>query len=218
MLQFVVFRTSKDNEMYNAKQNSPSQFALDLIDSTGLVRPSDLEKAGISRQYVYRLCDSGVLRRIGPGLYMRADAEISENISLATVARRVPAAVVCLLSALRYHELTTQIPHRVWIALPPRSRVPVISGLALSVVQFSGTALSDGVEAVELDGVFVRITTPARTVVDCFKYRNKIGRDVAVEALRDAMDEGKATLGEIIRFAEMRRMSEVMRPYLEFYQ
>ena len=149
---------------------------------------------------------------------MRADAEISENISLAIVARRVPAAIVCLLSALRYYELTTQIPHRVWIALPPRSRVPVISGLALSVVQFSGTALSDGVEVLEMDGVSVRITTPARTVVDCFKYRNKIGRDVAVEALRDAMDEGKATLGEIIRVAETRNVAGVMQPYLEFYQ
>lgn len=192
--------------------------ALHLVDSEGLLRPIDLEKAGISRHYAYRLRDSGVLRQVGPGLYMRADTEISENISLATVARRVPAAVVCLLSALRYHELTTQIPHRVWIALPPRSRIPVISGLALSVVQFSGTALSEGVEAREMDGVSVRITTPARTVVDCFKYRNKVGRDVAVEALRDVMDQRKATLREIIRLAEMRRMSEVMRPYLEFFQ
>lgn len=195
-----------------------TETALHLADSEGLLRPIDLEKAGISRHYAYRLRDSGVLRQVGPGLYMRADAEISENISLATVARRVPAAVVCLLSALRYHELTTQLPHRVWIALPPRSRIPVISGLALSVVQFSGTALSEGVEAREMDGVSVRITTPARTVVDCFKYRNKIGRDVAVEALRDVMDQRKATLREIIRLAEMRRMSEVMRPYLEFFQ
>ena len=204
--------------MSHPGQYKASDATLDLIGREGLIRPGDLEKAGISRQFAYRLCDSGVLRRIGPGLYMRADAEISENISLAIVARRVPAAIVCLLSALRYHELTTQIPHRVWIALPPRSRVPVISGLALSVVQFSGTALSDGVEVLEMDGVSVRITTPARTVVDCFKYRNKIGRDVAVEALRDAMDEGKATLGEIIRVAETRNVAGVMQPYLEFYQ
>lgn len=218
MVQFVVYEQPKGNEMYQLNQSSPSQRALELVDGVGLLRPSDLEKAGISRQYAYRLCDSGVLRRVGPGLYARAKSEESENISLATVARRVPAAIICLLSALRFHELTTQNPHRVWIALPPRSRVPVISGLALRVVQFSGTALSEGVETLEMDGVSVRITTPARTVVDCFKYRNKIGRDVAVEALRDAMDQGKASLGEIIRIAEARKVARVMHPYLEFYQ
>jgi len=204
--------------MYAMTITSETQQALDLAITKGLLRPRDLEEAGMSRRQAYLLCQSGRLRRVGRGLYAPVDGSESEFHSYALVGKRIPAAIICLLSALSFHELTTQLSHAIWIAIPPRARQPKMRDITLRVVRFSGTGLTEGVEEHTIDGVDLHITSAARTVVDCFKYRNKIGRDIAVEALRDAMEQRKASLREIIHFAEIRRVSEVMRPYLEFYQ
>jgi predicted transcriptional regulator of viral defense system len=204
--------------MYAMTTTSQAQQALDLAFTQGMLRPRDLEKAGLSRRQVYLLCQSGQLRRVGRGLYQPVNTSESAFHSYALVAKRVPAAIFCLLSALSFHELTTQLSHAIWIAIPPRARQPQMRDVTLRVVRFSGAGLTEGVEDHIVDGVNLHITSAARTVVDCFKYRNKIGRDVAVEALRDAIEQRKALLRDIIHFAELRRVSEVMRPYLEFYQ
>ncbi len=152
---------------------------------TGVVRPRDLRHAGIPHHYLQRLCQRGELIRLGRGLYGLPDADLTENHSLVEVCKRVPHGVICLLTALRFHELTTQAPFQVWVAIDFKARLPKMDGLQLRVVRFSGKALSSGIEEHMIEGVKVRVYCPAKTVVDCFKYRNKIGLDVALEALRD---------------------------------
>src|SRR5207302_4567454 len=139
----------------------------------------------------------------------------TEHHSLAEVCKRVPHGVICLLSALRFHGLTTQSPFEVWLAIDRKARFPRVEHPTLRIVRFSSQALSEGVEEHDVEGVPVRVTTPARTVVDCFAYRNKVGLDVALEALRDCWRQKKASVDEITRAAENRRMLNVMRPYLE---
>ena len=191
--------------------------ALALAKAQGVLRPRDLEQHGIGRRYAHVLCRSGLLRRVGRGLYAHADNAPTENHSLALVGKRIPEAVICLLSALRFHELTTQLPDETWIAIHPKSRLPQMPEVALRVVRFSGPALTEGIEEQVLEGVSVRITSVAKTVVDCFRYRNKIGRDIAVEALRDAMNQRKTTVRELDRLAQVCRVGRFMRPYLEIY-
>jgi predicted transcriptional regulator of viral defense system len=134
---------------------------------------------------------------------------------MAEVARRHPQAVVCLLSALRLHGLTTQSPFELWLAIPNKSRAPKIDYPPLRIVRFSGVGLTDGVEEHRIDGVAVRVTSVARTVADCFKFRNKIGLDVALEALREALAERRVTMDELWRCAVQCRVANVMRPYME---
>ena len=140
---------------------------------------------------------------------------MTEHYSLAEACKRIPGGVICLLSALRFHEITTQSPFEVWIAVAVKARAPIVDSLQLQVVCFSGRALSDGVLEQTLEGVRVRVFNPAKTVADCFKYRNKIGRDLAVEALRECLSHRKATPDEIWRYAKNCRVTEVIRPYLE---
>ena len=181
----------------------------------GVLRPRDLSAHGIAREYLVRLHRQGLLDRPARGIYVPADAEPSEHQSLAEACKRVPHGVVCLLSALRFHHLTTQAPFQVWLAIGEKGRLPKLDYPRLRIVRFSGPALTTGVEAHILQGVTVRVTDPARTVVDCFKYRNQIGLDVAIEALRDCWRQRKATMDELHRAAKVRRMANVMRPYLE---
>ncbi len=178
-------------------------------------RPRDLERLGISFPVLERLVATGVAVKIGPGVYKLSGAEASELETIAMVASAVPDSIVCLLSALAIHEIGTQSPHQVWIALDRKARKPSRLGSLVRVVRFSGQMLSYGVESREIMGVPVRITSPARTVVDCFRYRKKIGIDIAIEALRDAIDMRKATVDEIVRAAEVCRARTVIRPYLE---
>jgi predicted transcriptional regulator of viral defense system len=131
------------------------------------------------------------------------------------VARRVPRGVVCLLSALLFHRLTTQLPSDVWLALPPKARRPKAAPVSLRLVHVSGKALTAGVEEHEIEKVRVKIYSPAKTVADCFKFRNKVGQDVALEALRECWRERKATMDELWRYAKICRVANVMRPYLE---
>jgi predicted transcriptional regulator of viral defense system len=192
-----------------------TQQLLNLLRRRGAIRAQDLSAHGIPRVYLHRLHARGVLERPTRGLYVLADAEPSENQSLVEACRRVPHGVVCLLSALRFHGLTTQAPFEVWLAIDEKARRPKLDYPPLRIVRFSKAALSAGVKNHNVQGVTVRVTEPARTVVDCFKYRNKIGLDVALEALRDCRRQKKATMDELHRTAQARRMANVMRPYLE---
>jgi predicted transcriptional regulator of viral defense system len=194
---------------------SKMEQAIRLVKRLGVLRPRDLDRYGIPRVYLQRLCERGEVLRLSRGLYASAELELTENHSLAEACKRVPHGIVCLLSALRFHELTTQLPREVWMALDVSSQLPKGHGLPLRFVRFSGRALSEGVETYRIEGVTIRVTTPAKTVVDCFKYRNKIGLDVAMEALRDAWRQKKATMAELDYFGKICRVSKVMRPYLE---
>jgi len=188
---------------------------LALIRRNGVLRPRDLAAHRIPRQLLVRLHRKGVLERPARGIYVLADAEPGEHQSLMEACKRVPSGVVCLLSALRFHGLTTQAPFEVWLAIGAKARLPKVQYPPLHIVRFSAEALSSGVEQHRFKRVTVRVTNPARTVVDCFKYRYKIGLDVALEALRDCWRQNKATMDELHRAAQTRRMAKVMRPYLE---
>jgi predicted transcriptional regulator of viral defense system len=188
---------------------------LDLAREKGVLRPRDLQLRGLPADYLWRLYRKDKLERVGRGLYSFPDADIGEHHSLVEAALRVPHGVVCLLSALRFHELTTQSPFEVWIAIEIKARRPKEKIIPLRNVCFSGEAFTAGVETHRVEGVEVKIYSPAKTVADCFKYRNKIGLDVAMEALRDCWRKKLATADELWRYAQVCRMARVMRPYLE---
>jgi predicted transcriptional regulator of viral defense system len=158
---------------------------------------------------------AGKLERVARGLYGLPGAEMSEHRSLAEVSARVPKGVVCLLSALRVHEIGTQAPFEVWIAIPPHMVSPRLDQPAIRVVRMSEAALTDGVDRLNIDGIDVPVFNAARTVVDCFRFRNKIGLDVALEALRDGWSQRKFTLDDLWRHATTGRVANVMRPYIE---
>jgi predicted transcriptional regulator of viral defense system len=189
--------------------------ALDLAERLGLIRPSDLEARGISRGSLYRLAEKGLLQRQGRGLYATPDHDLTAEHALVRVAKRVPGAVVCLISALRFHGLTTQQPPEVWIALPGKARRPHLDYPRLRVARFSGAALTEGIEIHPLEGVDVRVYSAAKTVADCFKYRNKIGIDVVIEALKDFTHRHRGSADELARFARICRVQRVMQPYLD---
>jgi predicted transcriptional regulator of viral defense system len=158
---------------------------LDLARERGVLRPRDLARADLPADYLWRLYRKEKLERVGRGLYALPGAGLTEHHTLAEAALRVPHGVVCLLSALRFHDLTTQSPYEVWMAIDVKARRPKEEIIPLRVVRFSGEALTAGVEEHGVEGVSVKVYNPAKTVADCFKYRNKIGLDFALEALRD---------------------------------
>lgn len=198
-----------------SNMQTPAQKILRIVGRHGIVRPKDVEKEGVTREALLRLFRKGILQRSARGVYVLATAPITEHHSLAVAAKQVPRGVICLISALHYHGLTTQIPHEVWIALDAKARRPAVSWPPLRVVRFSGQALRAGIEDAVVEGVPLKIYGVAKTVADCFKYRNKIGIDVAIEALRDAFRQKKATLDAIHHFAKVCRVARIMRPYLE---
>lgn len=194
---------------------SKTEQVLALAQAHGLLRSRDLAKHNIPRQYLLRLCEQGQLEQVGRGLYRLPNATVSEHHTLAQVGKRFPKGVVCLLTALRFHHLTTQSPSEIWIAIDYKARLPVTNDLPLRIVRFSGIALRKGHDEHLIEGVPVHITTPAKTVADCFKYRNKIGLDVALEALREGWRERRYTMDELWKSARLARVTNVMRPYLE---
>lgn len=179
-------------------------------------RMRDLESLGISRPRVRSLVDQGILEKASRGLYVLRSADVSENRTLAEVGKKVPHGVICLLSALRFHDLTTQSPHQVWVALERSAWTPKVDHISLKIVRYSGEAFEEGHQEHLIEGVPVRITSPAKTVADCFKYRNKIGLDVALEALREVRRKRLCTMEELMHFARICRVANVMKPYLEF--
>jgi predicted transcriptional regulator of viral defense system len=196
-------------------ERSPNRRILQLADKQIFIRPRDVERMGIAREYLLRLYRQGKLIRTGRGMYRRPDATITEHHTFAEVAKRVPEATLCLLSALVFHKLTTQNPFEVWIALPRGVRTPRLDTVSLRVHRFSGAAFTAGREEHLIEGVPVQVYNPAKTVADCFKYRNKIGLDVALEALRACLREQRATVRQIDHSAKICRVSRVIRPYLE---
>ena len=201
-------------EQYRSMNNTHQQI-LDLAKKHGLIRPRDLADKGLPRVALTRLVRQGLLTRVGRGLYSHPDRQISGQGALAEVAQKHPQSIVCLLSALRVHELTTQSPFEVWIAISNKARAPPMDYPPLRIVRFSGPALTEGIERHTIDGVTVRVTDVARTVVDCFKFRNKIGLDVALEALREAWRDKQVGMDDLWRYAKLCRVDSVMRPYME---
>ncbi len=189
--------------------------ALRAVRKLGIVRPVDLEALGIPRAHLYDLVDGGLVAREARGIYVARGHRLTAEHTLAQVAKRIPSGVLCLLTALRFHELTTQDPAEVWIALAEKARKPRLDYPRLRVARFSGAALSEGIETHRLEGVDVRVYSPAKTVADCFKYRNKVGVDVAVEALRDFTRRYRGGATELARFARICRVTRVMQPYLD---
>jgi len=181
-------------------------------------RPGQLKPLGISYPRLQDFVAAGAVEKVGGGLYRLAAAEPRELETVAMVAAAVPAGVICLLSALRIHGIGTQSPHEVWLALDRKARKPQRPPAKVRIVRFSGPMLRYGVQERKILGVPAHITSPARTVVDCFRYRRKIGTDVALEALREALRARKATVDEIMRAAEMCRARTVLRTYLEALQ
>lgn len=188
---------------------------LRLASQRGLLSARDVATLGVPSMVLTRLVRSGQLERAGRGLYALPGAPIDAQRSLAEVSLRAPRGVICLLSALRVHEIGTQAPFDVWLALPPGVAPPRVDGPALRVLRMSGVALSEGVEKIHIDGVAVPVFGAAKTVADCFKFRNKIGLDVALEALREVWRERRASMDELWHYAQIDRVSNVMRPYLE---
>lgn len=183
--------------------------------SQGLLRTRDLERLGIPRVVLTRLVRDGRLHRISRGIYTLPDRTPSEHDPLLEVALRYPKGVFCLLTALRFHELTTQAPFQVWLAIPNKARPPKLDYPPLRVVRMSRAAIAEGVEEHELSGVPVHVFSVAKTVADCFKFRSQVGLDVALEALREAWHGKRVTMDELWRCASVCRVSNVMRPYLE---
>jgi len=187
---------------------------LALAKRRGVIRPEDLRAQRIAPVYLTRLVRSGMLVRVGRGLYSLAAGTPTADRTIVEAARHVPRGVVCLLSALRLHGFTTQMPPAVWMALDGKARRPGAAGPPLEIVRMSGRALTEGVEERVIEGVRVRVYSRAKTVADCFKFRNKIGVDVAAEALRDYRRR-RGSVDELLRYAEVCRVARVMRPYLE---
>jgi predicted transcriptional regulator of viral defense system len=186
-----------------------------FVDQQTVIRTGDLERLAVPRNYLGRLVRAGKLERVGRGLYSSADHPPSENRTLLEVCRKVPQAVVCLSSALRFHELTTENPFEVWIALKPGAWSPRMDYPPIRVVRVSGDALTFGVEEHHVEGTKIKVYSPAKTVADCFKFRSKVGTELAIQALRECFREKKATMDELWEAAKVCRVANVMRPYME---
>jgi predicted transcriptional regulator of viral defense system len=194
---------------------SKAELVARMVRKAGVFRPRELDRVAIPREYLRQAKDRGLVRQVGRGLYVADGSRVTEHHTLVEAAKRVPHGVICLLSALRFYGLTTQSPREVWIAIAHNARRPRAGYPAMRVVHFSGKALSYGIEEKKLEGVAVRVFGPAKTVADCFKYRNKIGMDVALEALRDCYRQRKATMDELFMAAKVCRVARVIQPYLE---
>ena len=195
--------------------NAPDTKARTFLRREGVARSRDLERAGVSRAMLAKLVERGVVSRVSRGLYSLPDARLSASHQFAVVSRQVPRGVICLLSALRFHRLTTQNPYEVWVAVPSKAWRPVGTAAGLRLVHVSKRHLDDGVEEHVIDGTKVRMTNPAKTVADCFKFRNSIGTDVAIEALREFLRQSPQKTEALLRHARVDRVERVIRPYLE---
>ena len=197
------------------RNTKPSQIdkVLEIIKEIGIIRPRDLDPYGIPREYLRRLKNRGLLIHLGRGIYTSHDANLTEHHSFAEACTLVPHGTICLLSALRFHGLTTQAPPKVWMAIDVKARRPKTS-TPLHIVRFSGKSLKSGIETHKIQGAHVKVYNPAKTVADCFKYRNRIGLDVAVEALQDVVAKRTASPAEIMEFARVDRVESVIGPYL----
>lgn len=188
---------------------------IDVIQKQGLIRPRDLRKLRIPLDYLDRLHKRGIIERISRGVYAWPGIDLGEHQSLVEAVKQVPKGIICLLSALAYYEIGTQQPHEIWLAIPISAWKPKLDYPQVRIVRFSEEAYSLCVRTQMMNGIKMKIYSPAKTIADCFKYRNKIGIDVAIEALRECWRQKLATMDELWESARVCRMSRVMRPYLE---
>jgi len=189
--------------------------ALLRLARKGPVRARDLDAVGIPRAYLKRLCDRGMLEQVARGLYRIADAPVTELSTLAEVSKRVPHAVICLLSALQVHGMTAELPHAVWVLIDRRARMPKVASPKLEVIRASGVSRNHGVDTRMIDGVEVQVTTPAKTVADCFRFRRHVGLEVALASLKDYLKKRKGSMDALVQAAQADRIYAFMRPYLE---
>jgi predicted transcriptional regulator of viral defense system len=198
------------------KKLSPNEAEiLEVVEKLGILRPRDLLGQGHPVAYLPRLVEKGYLVKLGRGQYALPDRPLTEHDSLAISANRYPGSVVCLLSALRFHELTTQTPCATWLSVEGSKLAPSNAPAAIQVVRMTGPSFRSGVSTYLLGKIPVKIYDPAKTVADCFKYRNKVGMDVAVEALKDCLAQRCATAAQIWEYSEICRVKTIMKPYLE---
>jgi predicted transcriptional regulator of viral defense system len=195
--------------------NTKTEKLVKLAQQKQIIRAQDLDIAGIPRNYLTRLVERGQLQKLGRGIYTSKTLPASEHISLLEISRKVPKAVICLLSALKFHEIGTQVPHEVWIAIDVKAWAPRIDAPVVRIMRFSGNSLHFGIQKKKIGSLEIRVFSPAKTIADCFKFRNKIGVDVALEALRDCYRQKKASMDELWEAAKICRVANVMRPYLE---
>ncbi|MCK4642552.1 type IV toxin-antitoxin system AbiEi family antitoxin domain-containing protein [bacterium] len=187
---------------------------LKIVEKEGMITPKEIEKRNISRQYIYQLYRKGKLEKVSRGLYKLANSLFSQNEMLIAVANSIPAATICLLTALRFHDMTVQNSYRIWISIHHKSHSPRAS-IPLKIIRMTGKSLTEGREEYVIDNTKIFVYNPAKTVADCFKFRNKIGIDVALEALREFIDQKKGTIDELWRYAKIDRVQNIIRPYLE---
>lgn len=198
-----------------AREPTKRQAVVELTRQHGAIRSKDLERFGIARTYLQRLREEGVLERVARGTYRLTDFPVTEHATLVEAARRVPHGVICLLSALRFHGLGTQLPPQVWVAIDRKAWKPKVPELPIRFVRFSGRALTEGIEQHQVEGVELRVYSAPKTVADCFKYRHKIGLDVALEALQDCRRRRRCSVDDLWRYAGLDRVQRVMQPYME---
>jgi len=196
------------------KRNHTKQI-LDLARKSGAFSARDVRFLGIHSEYLRRIVAKGQVVKIGRGLYSLPNAKITENHGLVQASKAVPKGVICLLSALRFHRIGTQSPFEVWMAIDRKAAQPRVSAPKIHFMWSSGQPLLEGIAEYRIEGVSVRVYNPAKTIVDCFKYRNKIGLDVAIEAMREGLRARKCTVSDLWRYAKLCRVQEIMRPYME---
>ncbi|MEO8922637.1 MAG: AbiEi antitoxin N-terminal domain-containing protein [Caldimonas sp.] len=192
-----------------------SEGILSLARTQALVSAADVREHGWSPQLLIKLHSNGKLERVARGLYSLPGTEPTDHRSLAEVCKRVPKGVVCLLSALQFHEIGTQLPHEVWLAVPEGTQTPAIDYPPLRIVRLRGDAHGEGIQTFIEAGSTIRVYSLEKTIADCFKFRNRIGLDVALEALKDARNQRKLVVDRLVRFARIDRVEKVLQPYLE---
>ena len=199
----------------NQTSDSSRERLFSLLRKQGVVRARDVEKLGIAREYLRRLRVEGFLEQPSRGLYVLAESQPTQWQSIVEVCKKAPHAVVCLLTALQYHGLTTQLPHEVWIAIGNSSWQPKLDHVNLRVTRYSASSLAYGVQETLVDGVNVRVFNPAKTIADCFKFRGKVGLDVAIESLREGLAKRTVSVDDLWKAAGVCRVGTVIRPYIE---
>jgi len=201
--------------MRSLEQNRAGQARRLFRRQGGILRTRDALRLGVRPRTLYRMRAEGDLEELGRGLYRVRGLPKLSNPDLVTISLKIPRGVICLISALAFHELTTQVPHQVWVALPRGTEPPRVPFPPNRIFWFTGPAFTQGVEVHKIDGIPVRVYSPEKTIADCFKYRNKIGLDVTLEALKLYLQRRKVKTDELLRYAAICRVERVIRPYLD---
>jgi len=197
------------------KKKNKSDKVFRTLSKQGVVKTSAFVKMNISRAYLSKMKVRGLITQTGRGYYTLPKRSISEHHGLVEVSVAFPGGVICLLSALEFHELTTQNPFKVWVAIGRRDRRPAYKGVPTIIVRYSPACLKEGIERHSIEGVEVRVFNIAKTIADCFKFRNKIGIDVALEALKECLQKRSCSIDDLWHCARICRVSKIMRPYME---